>query len=87
MNPRVASIQAEANYRLRILFTNGERGVFDCSRLLDFGVFRELRDPEYFDRVAVSYGTASWPNEQDICPDTLYEEAVLGKEPLNNKDP
>ena len=77
MNPRVASIQAEANYRLRILFTNGETGVFDCSHLLDFGVFRELRDVEYFCRVAVTYGTASWPHEQDICPDTLYEEAVL----------
>lgn len=77
MNPRVATIQAEANYRLRILFTNGEVGVFDCSHLLDFGVFRELRDVEYFRRVAVTYGTASWPKEQDICPDTLYEEAVL----------
>jgi len=77
MNPRVASIQAEANYRLRILFTNGEMGVFDCSHLLDFGVFRELRDVEYFGQVAVTYGTASWPHEQDICPDTLYEEAVL----------
>jgi len=32
---------------------------------------------EYFGRVAVTYGTASWPHEQDICPDTLYEEAVL----------
>jgi hypothetical protein len=77
MNPRVASIQAEADYRLRIRFTNGEMGVFDCSHLLDFGVFCELRDVEYFGRVAVTYGTASWPNEQDICPDTLYEEAVL----------
>ena len=39
MNPRVASMQAEANYRLRVLFTNGEMGVCDCSHLLDFGVF------------------------------------------------
>ena len=77
MNPRVSSIQAEANYRLRILFTNGVMGVYDCSHLLDFGVFRELRDMEYFRRVTVTYGTASWPHEQDICPDTLYEEAVL----------
>ena len=78
MNPRVASIQPEANYRLRILFTNGEQGVYDCSHLLDFGVFRELRDPEYFRRAAVAYGTVAWPHEQDICPDTLYEEAIRG---------
>ena len=76
MNPRVASIQPEANYRLRILFTNGEQGVYDCSHLLDFGVFRELREPGYFRKVTVSNGTVSWPNEQDICPDTLYAESV-----------
>jgi len=54
-------------------------GVFDGSHLLDFGVFLKLRDVEYFGRVAVIYGTATWPNEQDICPDTLYQEAVLGE--------
>ena len=59
--------------------TNGEMGVFDGSHLLNFGVFRELRDVEYFSRFAVIYGTATWPNEQDICLDTLYQEAVLGE--------
>ena len=78
MNPRVQSVYTESNYRLRIFFTNGEEGVFDCSRLLDFGVFQELRDPEYFKQATVSYGTVTWPHEQDICPDTLYEESVRG---------
>ena len=77
MNPRAVSIQAETNYRLRILFTNGETRLFNCAHLLDFGVFSELRDVGYFGRVAVTFGTASWPHEQDICPDTLYEESVL----------
>ncbi len=76
MNPRVKSVQSEPNYRLRIVFTDGQCGVFDCSPLLDFGVFRELREPGYFRKVTVSNGTVSWPNEQDICPDTLYEESV-----------
>jgi hypothetical protein len=80
MNPRVQSVQVEANYRLRLAFTDGQCGVFDCSNLLDFGVFRELREPEYFRKVKVIRGTVSWPNEQDICPDTLFEEAVRKKE-------
>jgi hypothetical protein len=58
------------------LFTNGQEGLFDCSHLLDFGVFRELRDPEYFRKVTVANGTVAWPHEQDICPDTLFEEAA-----------
>lgn len=79
MNPRVQSVHAEAGYRLRLDFTNGESGVFDCTHLLDFGVFRELRDPEYFRRAVAAGGTVAWPHEQDICPDTLYEESVRGQ--------
>ena len=45
MNPRVKSVIAEDNYKLRIFFTSGEQGVYDCSHLLDFGVFSELETP------------------------------------------
>jgi hypothetical protein len=76
MNPRIQAVQATDDYRLLLQFTNGEQGIYDCSSLLDFGVFRELRDKYYFKRVAVDNGTVVWPNEQDICPDTLYLDAV-----------
>lgn len=63
------------SHRLQLTFTNGELGIYDCSTLLDFGVFTELRDVTYFNRVRVDCGTVVWPNEQDICPDTLYEKS------------
>jgi hypothetical protein len=75
MNPRVKSVQVQDNYRLALVFSNGECGVFDCSSLLGFGVFRELQDPAYFRQARVEYGTVVWPHEQDICPDTLYMDA------------
>ncbi len=75
MNPRVKSVVPEDNYGLRIEFTNGEEGRYDCSKLLDFGVFSELRDPGYFRQVRAAHGTVIWPHGQDICPDTLYEES------------
>jgi DUF971 family protein len=74
VNPRVDSVMATGGYKLHIVFTNGETGVYDCSHLLDFGVFQELRDVNYFKRARVEGGTVAWPNEQDICPDTLYED-------------
>ena len=80
MNPRVQSVRAEKGYRLRIVFDNGEVRLYDCRPLLDFGVFRELRDVGYFRRVRAAYGTVVWPHEQDICPDTLYEDS----EPVEN---
>ena len=72
MNPRVESVTTTDDYKLKLVFSNGETGVFDCTHLLDFGVFRELNDINYFNRARVEYGTVTWPHEQDICPDTLY---------------
>jgi hypothetical protein len=76
MNPRVQSVVPSADYRLRLTFSNGEIGVFDCAHLLTFGVFQEFKDLDYFLRASVANGTVVWPNEQDICPDTLYEDSV-----------
>jgi len=72
MNPRVKSVKAEENYNLNLVFANGETKVFNCSYLLDFGVFTELKNENYFKQARVEYGTVTWPHEQDICPDTLY---------------
>lgn len=60
------------DYKLKLVFDDGERRVYDCSDLLEFGVFRELRDIGYFNQAIVVDGTVVWPHEQDICPDTLY---------------
>jgi hypothetical protein len=60
---------------LELTFANGEHGIYDCRPLLDFGVFKELRDISYFKQASVCGGTVVWPHEQDICPDTLYLES------------
>jgi hypothetical protein len=85
MNPRVKSVKPTENYRLEIVFTNGEIGIYDCRPLLNFGVFKELQDEKYFRRVKVAYGTATWPHEQDICPDTLYNDSAKIKPKRRNK--
>jgi len=78
MNPRVESVRARDGYKLELVFTSGEKGLFDCSHLLHFGVFKELNDLSYFKQARVEWGTVTWPHEQDICPDTLY----LDSEPI-----
>jgi hypothetical protein len=72
MNPRVRSVEPLEGYQLRLEFTNGEVGVYDCRPLLKRGVFQELNDIPYFNQVRVFLGSVAWPHEQDICPDTLY---------------
>jgi hypothetical protein len=75
MNPRVKSVKATDDYKLELEFANGEFGIYDCAPLLGFGVFQELRNVNYFRQVRAEGGTVVWPHEQDICPDTLYEDA------------
>jgi hypothetical protein len=72
MNPRITHVEPHDDFTLTLHFDNGEAGVYDCSPLLDFGVFKEFRDIAYFKKAYVENGSVRWPNEQDICPDTLY---------------
>ena len=76
MNPRVQHVVPKDDYKLQLTFTNGEVGIFDCVHLVDFGVFREFKEVGYFRRARVEHGTVTWPHEQDICPDTLYEDST-----------
>ena len=76
MNPRVSKVSTTNDYQLNLLFSNGEQGVYDCSKLLNFGVFKELKNKHYFAQAKVIDGTVAWPHEQDICPDTLYLDSI-----------
>jgi len=76
VNPRVRVVVPKDDYKLEITSSNGEVGVFDCAPLLGFGVFTELQEVSYFKQARAEGGTVVWPHEQDICPDTLYEEST-----------
>jgi hypothetical protein len=76
MNPRVVTVTAMTDHKLQLKFTNGEVRIYDCSPILGFGVFQELRDIDYFRLARAEGGTVVWPHEQDICPDTLYEDSI-----------
>jgi hypothetical protein len=76
MNPRLKTAIPNEDYTLDLVFENGETGAYDCSDLIGFGIFSELKDINYFKQVAVAFGTVTWPHGQDICPDTLYLTAT-----------
>ncbi len=76
MNPRIVAVQTTDDYKLELQFANGETGTYDCSDLLNFGVFSEFNDLNYFHLAQIHDGTVVWPNGQDICPDTLYLDSA-----------
>ena len=77
--PLVSEVKPLDNYRLLLTFDNNEIRVFDASQMLtgmEGKWLGELLDKDYFASVYVNSGIVTWPDEQDICPDCIYEDSV-----------
>lgn len=75
--PVVAGVAAVRDHVLRLLFTDGTAGDVDFSAEQWTGVLAPLNDPVYFSQVTVDAeaGTLVWPNDIDLAPEPLYEQA------------
>jgi hypothetical protein len=81
MNPYVQHVRPLEDYRLELVFENGERRVFDVKPYLRLGVFRSLENRAAFQRARVVAGSVEWPGEVDLSYDTLYLESQPAAEP------
>lgn len=75
MNPYVRQVSPMDDYRLELLFENGEHRVFDLRPYLHRGVFVHLRDLATFRAACVIAGSVEWPGGLDLSYDTLYLES------------
>jgi hypothetical protein len=73
---KVVAVRANDDFSLDIKFEDESVKRFDVKPYLEYGIFKELKDRNYFKKVKVAFGTVQWPNEQDISPDTLYVDSV-----------
>ena len=76
MHPAVVSVSALSDFHLRLVFSNGEIRRFDMNPYMNLAIFRDLRKPELFQTVQVSFDTIRWENDADIDPETLYEGGI-----------
>jgi len=67
----VKTVKPLTDYQLYVEIEDGRCGIFDVKPYLEFGMFRELKNSHYFNQVHILYGAITWPNEQDIAPETL----------------
>ena len=44
---------------------------------MDTGLFKTLKDENFFKMVKVSYDSIEWPNGVDLDPEVLYEKSKL----------
>ena len=63
MHPRVTGVEVVPPYQLRLTFADGSTGTVDGARWV------------LAKKAGVFAGTIVWPDDVDVDPDTLYEEA------------
>lgn len=80
----VKTVKPLPDFRIYVEIENGRKGIFDLTPYLDHGVFRELQDAHYFNRVGILFGAVTWPNEQDIAPETLLSEMLPAESTASN---
>jgi Protein of unknown function (DUF2442). len=61
------------NYHLYIEYEDGKTIDFDMNNYLNHPLFKLLKEKAFFDLVQIKGSSISWPNDIDICADSLYE--------------
>jgi hypothetical protein len=82
----VTLVKSLSDYRIYVELRDGRQGIFDLKPYLERGVLRELRDVHYFCQVGIQSGAVTWPNEQDIAPETLLAQ-MISDEPVTRRRP
>ena len=72
----VTSIKALPGFKLRLRFSDGAEGLFDCSAELWGEAFAPLKDPKFFAKVSLDHGAPTWPNGADLDPSVLRKDIV-----------
>ena len=60
--PCVREVTALNDYRLSLIFTNGERRIFDVKPLISLGVYKPLQNKKFFESVRVADDSILWAN-------------------------
>jgi hypothetical protein len=75
---KVKKVEPLGGHRPRVTFSDGCVGERDFSVVVAEGgpMLEPLRNPAYFARVFVGFGSPTWPNGYDLAPNALYTEMI-----------
>ncbi len=77
---RIKEVKPLEDYKILVIFDNGEKRVKDMKPYLEKGVFKKLKDKEFFKSVKIVYGTVTWDKNIDLCADSIYESSYIYNE-------
>ncbi len=68
---KISAVKIMNDYKIMVIFCEGENKLCDIAPLLEKGDFRELKDPLKFNTVkSIGWGV-EWDNGLDLSADTL----------------
>lgn len=76
----VTAVVPSEDYSLNLTFKDGSHKRYDCTSLLDKGIFKPLSDVRFFMKAYADGTTVAWSDDIDIAPEELYDNSV----PINN---
>lgn len=76
MKHDAVSLHVLPDFRLEVHLADGRRGIVDLKPHLASPGMAALKSPAYFERAAILYGAVTWPDGEDIAPDTLAAELL-----------
>ena len=75
LSPDAVDVSVIDDHCLHVMFSNGEKRIFDLKPLLDRKCYTHLRDKSFLAKVFIQNGCVSWPDEIDIDPEWLYKDS------------
>lgn len=76
LRPTAKEVFVLNDFKLQILFDNGETRIFDANYLLTQKPFLPLNNKSVFKTVHPNGISIEWENDIDICPDELYYTSI-----------
>ena len=76
MVPQIIRVKAKPDYKLYVEFKGSRKRLFNMKPYLKKGIFKELQNPRYFNKVRIIWGGVEWPHQQDLSAETLYHSGV-----------
>lgn len=74
--PRINDVKVLEDYKLLLIYENGEHRIYDMKPNLKYQAFIKLKDYKLFKKVHPAGETIEWDTGEDVSPESLYLNSI-----------
>lgn len=74
--PRIKEVEALDDFKLKIIYVNGEKKLYDMKKNLQYDFYKKLNNIAYFKMAKSVETTIEWTDGEDIDPNELYNNSI-----------